>query len=198
MKHKQNRSKLNRYTLSGLALLVIILATAGVIVIGRNHTEAASAKKTSVTPNVVSQFTFGGVKGWTQGPKNNTSMAVFYTASDCFVSMQRNTGTLVGDNELEATISTLTTNGYSVTPTATQAATLQTNTGNLQYQLHQYSVTGNGGGGQSYGGQEYAFIPLSSGYLKVEGFCTTPTQLSVTTAALQAYSFDSSRATATK
>jgi hypothetical protein len=198
MKHKQNRSKVNHYTVSGLVVLVIILATAGVFVLGRSHTEAATSPVKKSVPTVISQFAFNGAKGWTQGPKNNTSMAAFYTPSDCFVSIQRNTGTIDVDTELQKTIALLAGNGYTVTQSAVQPMMLASKSGNIQYQLHQYAVSGNGSGGQSYAAQEYAFIPLSNGYLKVEGYCTISTNLPATVNALDAYEFDTSKATVIK
>lgn len=80
--------------------------------------------------------------------------------------------------------------GYVSTPSTTQTLGLQASAGLQQYQLHHYTVTG---AGTVEGGQEYGYLPVSSGYLFVQGNCGTASELTTTIPALQALQFDQSR-----
>jgi hypothetical protein len=73
---------------------------------------------------------------------------------------------------------------------------MQTTAGPQHYQLHQYVVSGGGGGAaqqiegsQVEGGEEFGYLQLSSGYLKIEGYCNAADELATTIPALQAYEF---------
>lgn len=95
--------------------------------------------------------------------------------------------------ELQKSEDGLVSAGYTTTPGSILAVTLQTGTGEQQYQLHQYSVTGTGSAGKPYGGHEFGYLQLPKGYIKVQGWCDTTEHLAATIPALQAVKFDESK-----
>jgi hypothetical protein len=117
----------------------------------------------------------------------------FHTLQDgCFVSVQHKVGTIAADQaSFQKTEDQLTTAGHTITPVATQIMTVQTNSGSKQYQLQQSSVTSPTGASQVLGGQEFGYLPLSGGYLYIEGYCNTSAELAATIPALQAVTFNS-------
>lgn len=186
MKQKHNRLSLSRYTVGMLAILIVVVAACSAVGIEHNITEAApSVKPAAVT--VKPLFSFAGASGWWQGATNQTSMALFHSAEDCFTSVEYKSGTVDASTELQKTKTLLTSMGYAVTLDNTQSLALHVSADSKQqYQLHQYAVTGAGSAGKVEGGQEYGYLQLSSGYVKIEGNCDNPTELTSTIPALQA------------
>jgi hypothetical protein len=190
MQQKRKLVGLNRYSLSALALVAILVITFGMIVLGRSHTDATPSIKPGVGAAVPSQFSFTGSIGWWQGATNETSMALFHNAHDCFVSAQHKTGTVNVATELQKTQASLTGSGYTVTPGSTQSIVMQTKTGPQSYELYQSTVTTPAGANAVEGGQEFGYLQLSDGYLFVEGYCDTAAELPATIPALQAIKFN--------
>jgi hypothetical protein len=180
-------------TLSLGILIAIAMAGSFIFVNEHNHTDAAPSLKPKVGAAVPSEFKFTGAINWWQGATNKTSMALFHTLQDgCFVSAQRKTGTIATDQaSFQKTEDQLMTAGHTITPVATQTMTIQTDSGSRQYQLQQSSVTSPAGTSQVLGGQEFGYLPLSSGYLYIEGYCNTSAELAATIPALQAVTFNS-------
>jgi hypothetical protein len=192
MKQKHNHFSLKRYTVGTLAILIVAVAACSAVVIEHNPTEAAPSVK-SAAAAVKSRFSFTGTSGWWQGATNKTSMALFHNAEDCFTSVEYKKGTVDAPAELQKTQTLLTGEGYMVTPGSIQTLALQTSAGSKQqYQLHQYTVTGTGGAGRVEGGQEYGYLQLPNGYVKIEGNCDISEELAATIPALQAVKFDNS------
>lgn len=195
MKQKRHHKLFNRYTMGALVLLVVAAASV-VVVTNRNRTDATPSVKPGVGAAIPSQFSFSGTTDWWQGATNKTSMALFHSLHDsCFVSVQHKTGSIDADKaKLQKSDADLTSSGHTITPGATLAATLQTNTGQQSYQLQQSSVTSPTGASKVLGGQEFGYLPLSNGdYLYVEGYCDTPAELAATLPALQAVKFDAAK-----
>ena len=67
---------------------------------------------------------------------------------------------------------------------------MQTSTSAQQYQLHQYSATGDTSEGMPEGGQEYGYVIVPNGYIMVQADCATVAELPSTLTALQAVKFD--------
>ena len=120
-------------------------------------------------------------------------MAVFHTPHDCFVSAEYHAGDINIASALQQYQTGLTSGGYTITPSSNQVLTLKTNTGNGHYQLQQYTVSETGSGGAPEGGQEFGYLQLTNGYVKLEGYCDTANELAETLPALQAIAFDSAR-----
>lgn len=193
MTQKHSIFSFNRYAISFLGLPVVLVAILGVIVALRAQTEAAPAAKPNVAAAVTSQFTFTGATGWTQGATNKTSKALFHKY-DCFTSVEHDTGTIEADQaKFQKTEANLTGNGYVVTQGATVAATMQTNSGERAYQVQQSSVTTPAGASKIEGGQEFGYVQLPGGYLKISGYCDTADELSSTIPALSAIKFDTTK-----
>jgi hypothetical protein len=192
MKQKRNFFALNRRAVIVLVLLVIVAASITVIM-WRNHTEAVSVvEQPPVGAAVPSQFTFdkSGAPDWWQGATRKTDMALFH-AHDCFVSVQYKTGTIAADKEkIQKDQADLVSRGYTITPGTSQTLTLQTKSGSKQYDLNQSVVTSPAGADTVKGGQEFGYLPLTNGYVFVEGYCDTSEQLTATIPALQAITFD--------
>jgi len=121
-------------------------------------------------------------------------MALFHTIRDsCFTSVQHKTGTVDAVAEVQKGRASLIASGYTVTPGATQTLTIQTSTGPKQYELYQSSVTTPVGASTVLGGQEFGYLQLSNGYIKIMGYCETAKELPATIPALQAIKFDTTK-----
>jgi hypothetical protein len=188
----QKHPILNRHTISCLAL-VVILAVTFCVGMYEHHatTKVVSKPKTKQLLVTPSDFSFTGTTGWIQGATNKTSMALFHSNTDgCFTSAQYTNGIINGAAELQKNQDALASSGYTVKPTSTQMLILRTSTGLQQYQLHQYSAIGTGSSQQIMGGQEFGYLQLSSGYIKLMGYCNTNAELPSTIPALQAFKFN--------
>ncbi len=198
MKHKQHQLKINR-SLVILSVAAIVVAAFISTIIYRNHTTASSASKsdTSVSRQPLFSFDANKAPGWWQGATNRTSMAVFDKDQThaCFVSAEYKKGTVDVDTEINKINADLTQsgNGYTVTPLGSQTLELSINSTPQQYELKQSSVTTPEGAEKVKGGQEFGFVQLSKGYIKVMGYCDTPEQLPGTLASLQAIRFDDTK-----
>lgn len=190
MKQKQNRLTLNRYITSTVVLLVVAAASA-VVMLRHNKTEATPSIKAGVGA-AVSKFSTTGVQGWWQGATNETSMALFH-GHDCFTSVEHKPGTVDVAAELQKQQDLMTSAGYTVTLGGTQALELQTTAGSKQYELHQLNVTTPAGVQALKAGQEFGYVQLVSGYVKVMAYCDTSDQLPATIPALQSVEFDETK-----
>ena len=189
MKHNHNHSVSRRFIGGTLVVAVIAIATV-IVVLWRGRIDAVSPAKPPASTSLSSQFTFTGASGWWQGATNQTSMALFHNY-DCFTSVEYKTGTVDATEELQKEQATLSMGGYTVTPTSTQALALQTATGPVEYELHQSDVTTPTGANKVEGGQEFGYVQLPKGYVKVTGHCDTNDQLASTIPALQSIKFTS-------
>jgi hypothetical protein len=193
MTQRNNRLALDRSTLSALVIVIILAAICTVLAINRLNAQAG-AGATPASKQVASAqsaFSFSGATGWTKGPSNETSMALFH-GQDCFVAVEYKAGTVDAAAELQSIQDDLVSNEYIFTPVTTQQVTIQTADGPQQYELHQSAVTSPGGTSQLKGGQEFGYLPLAKGYLEIEGYCDTADQLPVTIPALEALRFTQS------
>ncbi|MEO6761606.1 MAG: hypothetical protein ABI220_04505 [Candidatus Saccharimonadales bacterium] len=196
MKQKLVHKIINCYTLSGLAILVIAAVLFTVFTMKHSTTNAALTPKTNSqlaqkTPgNPQFSFDSTGVTGWKQGPRDKISMALFYHPTDCFISVEHKSGTV----DVAAALSKLETgwtgSGNAASEVGTPKVTLQTNSGQQQYDLHQYSITGPEGASKLYSGEEFGYIQLDNGYIKIEGYCKPGDQLPATIPALEAIKFN--------
>jgi hypothetical protein len=172
-------------------MLIVAVGVCSAVVIGHNTAKAAPSVKPA-TVVIQSHFSFTGTPGWWQGATNRASMALFHNAEDCFTSVEYKTGIVDVAAELQKTQTILTNGGYTVMPGNIQTLALQTSAGSKQYPLHQYTVTGTGSAGKVEGGEEYGYLQLPNGYVKIEGDCDSPEELAATIPALQAVKFDES------
>ncbi len=184
--------KQKRYLVSSLGVIFVVALGAISAVLLTKHSQAEAATKAvaqqalTITP----KFSFTGTPDWRQGPSNETSMALFHTGNNgCFVSAEYNTGVIDEISALQKSLDAFTTTGYAVTPSSTQAMSMSSNTGQLHYQLHQYSVKATSSTPPAMEGNEFGFITLNSGYIKVEGHCDNTAALPATISALQALKF---------
>ena len=189
MQQKHKHLALNRYTASILVFL-IIAAVSFVAVTKYNRTDAVTPAKPAVGAAVKSKFSSTGTAGWWQGASNETSMALFQNSHACFTSVEYKTGTMDAAAALQKAQTMLTNDGYTVTPGSVQTMTLQTTSGPQQYELHQSSVTSPSGSNKIEGGQEFGYVQLPGGYVKVEGYCDSADELPATIPALQTVTFD--------
>ena len=143
-------------------------------------------------------FSFTGVEGWRKGPSNDTSMALFSQAredgtSPCFVSVEYRSGSVDSSLEINKTKDSLTKDGYTATSHEPRVVNMQTGSGELQYELHQYKVESPSGSVEVYGGQQLAYHQLTEGHLKVIGNCETSEQLAMTIPALEAIRLETAK-----
>lgn len=190
MKQKHFKLKLNRYTIC-VSILLVVASAFVVYKIMHNRAETAAAKP-PVGAAVKSMFSFTGATGWWQGATNETSMAVFHKY-DCFTSVEYKTGTVDIDAELEKVQNSVASGDYTVIPGSTQTLMLQTKLGPQKYELHQSSVVIPQGAMPVKAGQEFGYLQLSDGYIKIMGYCDTPDQLPATIPALQAIKFQTAQ-----
>ncbi len=193
MNQEHNHFRLNRYT-SGILVFLFVATVSAIVAIQPNRTDTKPAITPAVGAAAPSQFSFSGTPNWWQGATSKSDMALFHTIRDsCFTSVQHKTGTVDAAAELQKTAASLTSQGYTVTPGSTQTLTIQTNTGPRQYELQQSSVMTPAGANKLLGGQEFGYLQLSNGYLKIMGYCETADELPATIPALQAIKFDTTK-----
>lgn len=177
-----------------IALISMVVAFAGVggvtfALYNNSQNETEAQTKGSGKP----LFSFQGAPGWWRGATNETSMAVFddNNAQDCFISAEYATGTVDAATEMSKISDNLTNEGYVVIPASTQTLDLQTSSKQpLRYELQQSSVVTPPGSEKLKGGQEFGYIQLKDGYIKIMGYCDEPDQLPNTIPALKAIKFD--------
>lgn len=184
-----------RQTVMQLGIFIALVVAASAVVLYHGHPkQSAAASKSSAAAQSPFAFAAAQALAWRKGPSNATSLAIFHNGTDgCFASMEYRPGTINAEAALQATQASLASSGYTSQPSAILNVTLQTGAGLQQYQLHQYTVSGTGSSGQTMGGQEFGYVQLSDGYLKIESYCNTPDQLPATIPALQAMSFNAAK-----
>lgn len=197
MKHKH--IQLSRRIALSLAIFVLA-AAATIFIMRQTHADISPsvspttglAQKTPGTP----QFSFqaAAAPGWRQGPIDKVSLALFSNdeASGCWTSVEHKTGTVDVAAELQKAQTSWTNDqNYTIVSTNILPVTLQTASGKKQYDLHQFTLSSTGG--RLYGGQEFGYLLLAGGYIKVQGYCNTADQLASITPALQAITFDATK-----
>lgn len=189
MNTKQN-SKSKTLILSTIIAIVLLGGLTAFLVI-RNSTQV-SADTTKNSP-AASHFSFIGATGWWQGATNETSMALFdkNETKACFTSAEYIAGTVDISPEVQKTqnLASLKGDGYVVTSIGVKEMNIQTSEGEKTYSLHQSSVVTPAGFDKLKGGQEFGFVELTNGYIKIMGYCDTPEQLANTLPSLQAIKF---------
>ena len=75
-------------------------------------------------------------------------------------------------------------------PLRTQMATIDTNVGKKELQIHQYEFTGSGSATRAKGVQ-FGYISLDKGHIEMRGYCNKADQLIDTVSALQSIVFKS-------
>ncbi|USN96825.1 MAG: hypothetical protein H6797_01315 [Candidatus Nomurabacteria bacterium] len=190
------RQRSKRRVIIPLVVLIALGVASVAVVMNLDHIKAStSASSTSNLPQKTpgkSQFSFDttAASDWRQGPADKVSLAAFYSPSDCFISVEHKAGTLNVATELQKDQNGLSSDGYTSKPGAVVSATLQTSTGKKQFELHQYTVSGNGSGGKLYIAHEFGYIQLTDGYVKAQGYCDATKNMLATVTALQAIKFD--------
>ncbi|HSX05685.1 MAG TPA: hypothetical protein VLF69_04410 [Candidatus Saccharimonadales bacterium] len=180
---------LSRTVFSLLSSTLIIGAVITVLVVHRSRTAATPVVKPAAAAGAP-RFSFRGTSGWWQGGTNKTSMALFPRTKDCFTSVEQKPGKIDAAAVLQKGEAMLRSEGYTVAASNVVTIILQTNTGQQPYELHQYGVTGIGSAGRLYGAQEFGYLQLTNGYIKIEGYCDTVDELPTTIPALQAITFN--------
>lgn len=195
MKHKHYQLKSNRIVVVLLIIFTILATTLVVIFINRDHTEASISPKSNTNKVAPSLFSFNAAEapGWSQGPTNGTSMAIFADDKDCWVSVERKPGTVNETSEINNTQARLIKDGYTVTPIKESLLTLQLNSGQRQYTLHQQSVVGTGAAGEVYSSQAFGYMQLAYGYIFIQGYCDISDHLPTIVPVLQAIKLDDTK-----
>lgn len=176
------------------SLIFVFVAAFGIASValftGRDRADAIADEAQEQSSVVSSRFSFTGVENWTKGPSNETSLAAFHEGSDnCFVSAEYITGSLDESSALQKVIEPFTTTGYAVTPQSDVTMYTLVDGKQQEYQLHQYTVKATSSTPAVKEGNEFGFISVKNGYIKVEGHCDTSAELPVTVPALQAIEF---------
>lgn len=199
--YKHNSKKSRYRLLIFLVVLVGVIALCGAAAFKfytDNFTSSPQksselAVKTSGTP----QFSFdaAAAPGWYRGPIDKVSMALFSKdrESGCWTSIEIRSGSVDPTTEVQKIQNSLTSGGNTVVATGTVLLALRTGSGPVQYELHQFSVTGESAAAKPYGAQEFGYFPLGNGYGKVQGYCNTTDKLPTITPALQAIKFDAAK-----
>lgn len=195
MKRKHYQLKPNRIAVVLLIIFAVLGTTLIVILTNRDNTEASLSLKPNTNKAVQSQFSFDAAKvsGWSQGPTNATSMAVFADNKDCWISVERKPGVVNEASEISNNQAKLVQDGYTVTLGEKSLLTLQSNNSKKQYTLHQQSVAGTGGAGQVYSGQAFGYVQLDEEYVFVQGYCDISDHLTTIIPALQSIKFDDTK-----
>ncbi len=171
--------------------IVIILALAVTTIVGSYMAvsyQQAAAERAKDTVKTV--FSFNSVPGWTRGPVNDTSLALFHTGTDgCFVYAEYKSGSVNAASELKNWSDSLNKGGQTITEKSSQAMTISTNYGTESYDLHQYYVPGTKEN-PTMEGVEVGYLQLPTGYIKFNGDCNSYDQLPLTIDGLQSLKFN--------
>lgn len=194
MKRNHKRSL---FILGGV-LLVAVGAVATFLLMHHMVKKSPQESERPIGAAIPSHFAFAGARGWWQGATSRDDVAVFPEAGGCFVSIQYLANETAADKETkqQAANTLLKQQGYTVTATNVTPMTIRTDSGNLQYTLHQFSTVAPSASTKIQGGQEYGYVPLPEGSLYVMGSCDTPEQLAATLPVVQAISFDTTHVAA--
>lgn len=177
-----------------VAVIVAGTGTGGTIFALHNNPDPQTTAEVRDNKAVKSMFSFSDPEGWWQGVTTKTSMVVFdnNSAYACFVMFEYVPGTVNVNAETSKINAELTKfgEGYVITPLDSQKLDLQTNSKPLRYELRQSAVVTPPGAEKVKGGQAFGYIQLSSGYVKIVGYCDTSEQLSSILTALGAVKFE--------
>lgn len=194
MKQLFNRTAIfhiNRYAIFAITLVILIAVGVGVFIWRRGDQPAAAMTTTPKVERSLFSFDTRKAPDWRRGPSNGTSMAVFYKPTDCFASAEYHDGTVDITSVLQENQDDLTKSGYPTTQTAVVPMDLQTSTGVQSYDLHQYSVETPAGASAMYAAHEFGYAQLARGYVKIEAYCTSISDLAATIPALEAFTLTS-------
>ena len=184
-KPAQPLKKSRRRVLIGIALGLLLAAAIAYTSVA---THIQNSKTTQNTPVVrqTSMFSFNASEApdWRQGPKNQTSMALFYKKADCFVSVDQKTGQVNESEQVAKVVATMQSQGNQNVTTTDKTLTLNVNGNPTMYTLHQYRS--GGGTSEYYQFQEDAYINNTQGYIAVSAYCKDGADLDATTDALNA------------
>lgn len=179
--------------LVGATVIVAAAIVAVIIFINKPDTQKSTTSEPKQNQQKMkSAFTFDAAKagGWTKGPSNSSSLALFSPDQSCFSSLEKKTAAIDETTAIEEIKAKLTNDGYTVSDAGEGSATLDMPSGTEQYILHQLAVTGTGTAGKLYGGQSYGYIPLENGHLSVSVYCESVNQLATASDALSAIKYD--------
>lgn len=192
MNIKQKLLSKFKVILTVAAIVLVASAGAGALFVLNNEPEV-SADPTSTAEKSrgpgKSLFSFTGVEGWWQGATSKTSMALFEKEKGCFTSVEYKAGTVDADAELEKEREIHIKDGRTVTSLGTQVLTMQVSSGPQKYELHQSAIATPPGALKVKGAQEFGYLQLSGGYIKIMGYCDVFNDLPATVAALQAIKY---------
>jgi hypothetical protein len=200
MKIKQKKHPKQKSILITMLSILVIVASFGVLLVLHHNSPVIADKKVAAIPTQ-SMFSFAGATDWRMGPRNGTSMALFGKRdadgmSPCFTSVLYTPGSIDIATKLEQTESLAMGTGdgsTTTTPLGTQTLTMQTTEGKRQYSLDQFKVASPPGQDHLMEGQEFGYLQLTNGYIKITGNCETADGLTTTIPALQAITFDSAQ-----
>ena len=90
---------------------------------------------------------------------------------------------------VQESAASLTNNGYTLSSIRTSDAALRTPNGQLDYQLHEWTVSDAGAAGELYKGQAVGYGQNRDAYVLVQGNCREPEALKTLSSALAAVTF---------
>ena len=90
--------------------------------------------------------------------------------------------------ELVANGDSTTAGSFSLQPTNTLNLTTHAPSGDIPFQLHQFTVVGSDAS-QMSDGEEFGAFKVGTGYIDIRGYCKTADQLSITLPVISAVSF---------
>lgn len=196
MEPNRKRSERRHRIAVSLVALVVLAAVATFIAVKYTRADNILTPTTTTQNEPIPgdpQFSFNtaAAPGWSQGPTDKVSLAMFFDDHSCWAYAHHKPGAVNATAELQKMQNDLKKDrGFTMTPGATVQLTLKTTSGELPYQLYQSSVESNG---EIYGGQEFGYIPLTDSYIYIAGYCKNAEQLATIMPALKAITFDSSK-----
>jgi len=197
MKQKQKNIHKKKMIVSILLATVIVsTGTCGTIfALHGNSSNDHALTKPRDNKAVESMFSFSDPQNWWQGVTTKNTMVVFddNKAHACFVMLEYAPGKVDVDSEINKINSVLIKDSYILTPLESVQLTMQVNNRPLPYELRQSSVVSPAGSSKVKGGQAFAYIQLTDGYVKIAGYCDTPEQLPNIPVALEAIKFDDTK-----
>lgn len=196
MEPNRKRSERRHKITISLVALVVLAAVTTFIAVKYTRADNIPTPVTTTQNGPISgnpQFSFNATAapGWSQGPTDKVSLAIFLDDHSCWAYANHKPGVVNATTELQKMQDDLKKDrGFTMAPGATLQLTLKTTSGELPYQLHQSSVESKG---ELYGGQEFGYIPLSDSHIYIAGYCNNAEQLAAIAPALRAITFDSSK-----
>lgn len=155
----------------------------------------------ATVPFATSPFVFhaAAAPGWWRGGSQDVSeyrdsyITLHQTNDDtCFVDISKHSGASDEAVVLQKAKDKITdkNSGLHLHAIGTSPAVLKTGSQAQNYSLNSFSISGDD---HAMRGVELGYIPFSSYYLLVQGWCSTPEQLGVTLPALEAITFTDTR-----